>query len=138
MNDCVGYLLSTRGDSVFGLGGWWSIEVGGTLGTFCIENCIEKVTYWPSPKPANAAQPAKLKLGGTNEPTVYRSGITDFQETFPRRINAFLEDITNNVSLTDLRASGRDALATLEYTWSVIESYEKGGKLVRPNPLPPI
>jgi predicted dehydrogenase len=137
-NDCVGYLLSTRGDSVFGLGGWWSIEVGGTIGTFCIENCIEKVTYWPSPKPASAAQPAKLKLGGTKEPTVSNSGIKDFQQTFPRRIHAFLKDITNNVYPKDLRASGRDALATLEYTWAVIESYEQGGKLVRPHPLPPI
>ena len=37
-----------------------------------------------------------------------------------------------------LRASGRDALATLEYIWAVIESYENGGALVRPKPLPPI
>jgi hypothetical protein len=37
-----------------------------------------------------------------------------------------------------LRASGRDALATLEYTWAAIQSYEQGGILVRPNPLPPV
>ncbi len=48
-NGCVGYLLSQRGDATFGLGGWWSVELAGTRGTFCIENCIEKVTYWPSP-----------------------------------------------------------------------------------------
>ena len=30
----------------------------------------------------------------------------------------------------------RDALATLEYTWAAIESYENGGVLVRPHALP--
>ena len=62
-NDCVGYLLSQRGDVTFGLGGWWSVEVGGTRGTFCIENCIEKVTFWPSPGTEGAAQPERLALG---------------------------------------------------------------------------
>jgi hypothetical protein len=36
----------------------------------------------------------------------------------------------------ELRASGRDALAALEYTWAAMESYEQGGILVRPHPLP--
>lgn len=126
-NDCVGYLLSQRGDTTFGLGGWWSVEVGGTRGTFCIENCIEKVTFWQSPGPE-----------GTPEPVVTNSGISDFGQTFPRRIHAFLEDITNNVPPDKLRASGRDALAALEYTWATIESYEQGGALVRPHPLPPV
>ena len=47
----VGYLLSQRGDAQYGLGGWWSVEVGGSRGAFCIENCIEKVTYWPASNP---------------------------------------------------------------------------------------
>jgi len=47
-----------------------------------------------------------------------------------------LEDVTNQVPLNQIRASGRDALATLEYTWAAIESYEQGGILVRPHPLP--
>ena len=66
------------------------------------------------------------------------SGITDFGQTFPRRIHAFLEDVTNGVPQEDLRASGRDALAALEYTWAVIESYERAAQLVRPHPLPPL
>jgi predicted dehydrogenase len=123
-NGCVGYLLSQRGDAPFGLGGWWSIEVAGTHGTFCIENCIEKVTYWPAAKP--------------EEPVVTSTGITDFSQTFPRRIHAFLEDIANGVPREHIRASGRDALAALEYTFAVIESYEQGGAMVRPHPLPPI
>jgi predicted dehydrogenase len=136
VNGCVGYLLSQRGDATFGLGGWWSVEVAGTRGTFCIENCIEKVTYWPAPKPVDAAHPERLELGASPEPTVTHSGITDFGETFPLRIHAFLQDITNRVPKDALRASGRDALAALEYTWAAMESYEQGGNLVRPHPLP--
>jgi predicted dehydrogenase len=123
-NGCVGYLLSQRGDAPYGLGGWWSLEVAGTRGTFCIENCIEKVTYWPAAKP--------------DEPAVTSTGLTDFGQTFPLRIHAFLEDVSNGVPKEQLRASGRDALAALEYTWAVMESYEQGGALVRPHPLPPL
>ena len=135
-NDCVGYLLSQRGDATFGMGGWWSIEVGGTRGTFCVENCIEKVSFWHGA--GTASQPEKLDIGTSSIPIVTNSGITDFGQTFPLRIHAFLEDITNNVHQDHLRASGRDALAALEYTWAAMESYEQGGILVRPHPLPPL
>jgi predicted dehydrogenase len=123
-NGAVGYLLSQRGDAPYGLGGWWSVEVAGTRGTFCIENCVEKLSYWSAEKP--------------NDPVVLNTGITDFGSTFPNRIHAFLEDVSNGVHKEALRASGRDALATLEYTWAAMESYENGGVLVRPNPLPPL
>jgi hypothetical protein len=66
------------------------------------------------------------------------TGVKDFGKTFPSRIHAFLEDVTNGVPHEHLRASGRDALATLEYIWAVIESYETGGSVVRPKALPPI
>jgi predicted dehydrogenase len=132
----TGYLLSQRGDVTFGLGGWWSVEVAGTKGTFCIENCVEKVTFWPAPNPADASQPEKLKLGESPPPIVTESGVTDFGRTFPWRIHAFLEDVSKRVPREDLRASGRDALAALEYTFAAIESYEQGGVMVRPNPLP--
>jgi predicted dehydrogenase len=122
----VGYLLSQRGDAMFGLGGWWSFEMSGTKGAFCIENCVQKLTYWESPKKGESA-PA---------PVVMDTGISDFNTTFPTRIHAFLEDITNNVPKEFIRASGRDALATLEYTFAAITSYEEGGALVRPNRLP--
>jgi predicted dehydrogenase len=131
-NHGVGYLLSQRGDASYGLGGWWSIEVGGTRGTFCIENCIEKVSFWKAPAPQVYHQ------GGPNGPEVTESGIADFGQTFPRRIHAFLEDITNKAPLSAVRASGRDALAVLEYTFAIIESYENGGAAVEPHPLPAV
>ena len=121
-NRCVGYLLSQRGDAMFGLGGWWSFELAGTKGTFVIENCVEKLTYY--------------KQGQT--PEVLDTGVTDFNATFPKRIHAFLEDLTNGVPREHLRSSGRDALATMEYIFAAIESYENGGALVRPHALPPI
>ncbi|MGI6529809.1 MAG: Gfo/Idh/MocA family protein [Clostridia bacterium] len=125
-NGSVGYLLSQRGDAMFGLGGWWSFEMAGTKGTFCIENCVEKLTFWESPKKGEAPNP----------PVVMNTGIADFNSTFPTRIHAFLEDITKKVPKEFIRSSGRDALATLEATFAVIESYENGGALVRPHPLP--
>jgi predicted dehydrogenase len=135
-NGCVGYLLSQRGDSTFGLGGWWSLEVGGTRGTFCVENCVEKTTFWPAPGSEGAAQPEKLGLGQSPAPTVHETGIRNFDDTFPRRLHAFLEDVANKVPRDRLRGSGRDALAALEYTWAAMESYQQGGALVRPYPLP--
>lgn len=132
-NDTVGYLLSQRGDCVWGLGGWWSLEVAGSRGTFCIENCIERLTYWPAPKPGQT-----YGLGEGPTPEVLDTGIKDFGQTFPNRIHAFLEDVANQSPHEHVRASGRDALATLEYIWAVIESYEDGGALVRPQPLPTI
>jgi len=119
-NGSVAYLISQRGDAHFGLGGWWSFEMAGTKGTFCIENCVEKITYWTNGK----------------EPEVMDTGITDFNETFGTRLHAFLEDINNKVPKEFIRASGYDALATLEYTYAAIESYEEGGALVRPAALP--
>ena len=121
-NGCIGYLLSQRGDAMFGLGGWWSFELAGTRGTFVIENCVEKLTYY--------------KQG--QDPEVLNTGLTDFGSTFPNRIHAFLEDVTNNVPKDYLRSSGRDALACLEYIFAAIDSYESGGEIVRPNPLPPL
>jgi predicted dehydrogenase len=128
----VGVLISQRGDARFGLGGWWSYEHAGTKGTFVIENCVEKLTYYPGYR---KNEEGKLYMP---EPEVMNTGITSFDATFPDRIHAWLEDITNNVHYEFIRSSGRDALATLEYIEAVIQSYEQGGAMVRPNPLPPI
>lgn len=137
-NDAVGYLLSQRGDATYGLGGWWSCEVAGTKGTFCIENCVERVTYWKAPDGRGPGQPAYLPADNPGAPVITESGTIDFGSTFNNRIHAFLEDISNGVPKHALRASGRDALAVLELTFAAMESYENGGELVRPNPLPPL
>lgn len=128
-NGSTGYLLSQRGDAMFGLGGWWSFEMAGTKGTFVIENCVEKLTYWDAEKPKNS-------MASPDPDEVLDTGIKDFGATFPARLHAYLEDVTNKVPFELLRASGRDALATLEYTFAAIRSFEEGGTVVRPEPLP--
>lgn len=127
-NGSVGYLISQRGDAMFGLGGWWSFEMAGTKGTFVIENCVEKLSYWDATKDhENPNQP---------EPDeVLDTGIKDFGTTFATRLHAFLEDLTNQVPKEHLRSSGRDALATLECTFAAIQSFEEGGSLVRVEPV---
>ena len=82
-----------------------------------------------------------IKASGSAATTTSKTkdyGVSDFGSTFPNRIGAFLEDITNGVHPETIRASGRDALATLEYTFAAIKSYENGGELVVPEMLPPI
>ncbi len=128
-NGSIGYLLSQRGDAIFGLGGWWSFEMAGTKGTFCIENCVEKLYYW------DGSQPASM---GTMQPEIFDFGTKDFGTTFNNRLHAFLEDMTNKIPPEHIRGSGRDALATLEYTVAAIESFEEGGALIRPRALPPL
>ena len=128
-NGSTGYLLSQRGDAMFGLGGWWSFEMAGTKGTFVIENCVEKLSFW------DASQP-KSSMASPEPNEILNTGISDFGATFPARLHAYLEDVTNKVPLEQLRASGRDALATLEYTFAAIKSFEEGGTVVRPEPLP--
>ena len=127
-NGCVGYLLSQRGDAHFGYGGWWSFELAGTKGTFIIENCVEKLMYWDAANPPADGQPNYT----------LNTGVTDFNATFKHRIHAYLEDVTNEVPKDYLRSSGRDALATIEYIFAAIKSYENGGALVVPEKLPPI
>jgi len=136
-NDAIGYLLSQRGDTSYGLGGWWSCEVAGTKGTFCIENCVEQVTFWNAPDGHGPGQPAYI-TEGDKVPEVVESGTHDFGQSFPNRIHAFLEDVSNKVPRHEFRASGRDALAVLEVTFAAMESYELGGALVRPQALPPL
>jgi len=125
-NGSIGYILSQRGDARFGLGGWWSLEMAGVDGTFCIEGCVNKLTYWAGKKPGED-MPA---------PVVTEWADAKFNDTFPIRLHAFVEDVTNKVPKDHLRASGRDALATLEYTFAAIKSFEEGGAVVRPDALP--
>jgi len=133
-NGSVGYILSQRGDARFGLGGWWSLEMAGINGTFCIEGCVDKLTYWPGPV-GEGGNPMGGG-GGMPEPEVTTWEGAQFNDTFPIRLHAFLEDVTNGVPKEYLRASGYDALATLEYTFAAIKSFEEGGELVRPEALP--
>ena len=134
-NGGTGYLISQRGDAMFGYGGWWSYEHCGAKSTFAIENCVEKLHVWD---PKNNDPERGTMNQATPAPVTKEYGVSDFSSTFPNRIGAFLEDVTNKVPYEYIRASGRDALATLEYTFAAIKSYENGGVLVVPEMLPPM
>jgi len=75
---------ASAADATYGLGGWWSLEIAGTRGTFCIENCIEKLTFWPAPGTEKAGDAANLAApgGASGGPEVFNTGITDFGQTF--------------------------------------------------------
>jgi hypothetical protein len=96
------------------------------------------VTFWKAPRPGGPGKTENEDENAPGGPTVTRSGTVDFDQTFANRLHAFVEDVSNRVPREQLRASGRDALAALEYTWAAMESYENGGALVRPHPLPPL
>ena len=61
-NGAVGYMFSSRGDTTNYYGGWWSVEVGGTKGTFAIENCVEKLIYQPAQGNPDVVSPQGLGL----------------------------------------------------------------------------
>ena len=61
--------------------------MAGTKGTFCIEGCVEKLTYWEGAVPGQDV-PA---------PQVFDYHNNDFNSTFPMRLHAYLEDVTNKV-----------------------------------------
>jgi hypothetical protein len=90
---------------------------------------VEKLHFWDIDKVENPGM-------ASPKPEVYDTGITDFGATFPTRIHAWLEVVTNQVPREHLRASCRDALATLSYTFAAMRSYEEGGALVIPEALP--
>ncbi len=135
-NGGTGYLATHRGDCMFGPNGWWSYEHVGSEGTFCIENCVEKVKYWN----VTMAEQYIGKQTGVSEvePETFDTGMKVFEDTFPIRIRAFLEDVTNKIPFDYIRASGREALGVMEVLFAAIKSDQNGGDAVIPEKLPPL
>ena len=115
-SDAVGYLFSQRGRYAHGLRRLVELRAGRHPRHLRDRELRREADPLPArPAPRGAADPGRHRPGSSApEPTVLNTGITDFGTTFPRRIHAFLEDVTNGVPTSELRASGRDALATLE------------------------
>ena len=59
VNGCTGYLLSHRGDTPSGLGGWWSIEVGGTKGDALHRKLHREVDVWTARRVGLGEEPPK-------------------------------------------------------------------------------
>ena len=87
-------------------------EVGGSKGRAIIENVFQKLEWMPR---------------GSREKMVLENGIfggmNEFNDTFPSRINHFIEQV---ISGEKLDASGEDGLAAQEVIEAGIRSHENG------------
>jgi len=94
-------------------------EVAGTEGRFIINDVYNDMTFYPHK---------------SSELRVFRnsvlSGINGFNETFRNRINAFIQEIKDEVSPDKLSGSGIDALAAQEVIEAIICSQMENGKVI--------
>lgn len=86
-------------------------EVAGTAGRFVLDNVYEELTLFPHDRP---------------ERTVLRNsifgGVRGFEDTFARRIRAFLSQLDGD----RVEGSGEDGLAALAVIEAAIRSHEEG------------
>ncbi|TDQ40770.1 putative dehydrogenase [Aureibacillus halotolerans] len=94
-------------------------EVGGTKGRFVLDNIYEHLHLYPHEK---------------DEATVVRNsimnGVSGFEETFKRRIDCFIQEMTDGIAPSDIEASGADALAVQLVIEAAIRSHQEGGKVI--------
>lgn len=89
-------------------------EVMGTEGRFVLENLYEELTFYPR---------------RSQELTVVRNsimgGMTGFTQTFEKRINRWLEQVTAGVPREEIEGSGEDGLAVQEIIEAAITSWQE-------------
>jgi UDP-N-acetylglucosamine 3-dehydrogenase len=90
-------------------------EVFCSNGRFVIDNVFEELTLFPRKEP---------------ERTVIRNsimgGVGSFADTFKNRIHRWLEDLTNQVPIDQVEASGLDGLGAQRTIEAAIKSHETG------------
>ena len=119
----------------WGLGGWWNVEVAGSKGHLRHRELRRSAS--PTGRHPNRARPSEPGRGSDSGNPRHRDQRLWRHLPEPHPCVPGGRD-EQGVPLEHLRASGRDALATLEYIFAVIDSYENGGELVRPHALPAI
>jgi predicted dehydrogenase len=88
-------------------------EVLGTEGRFVLDNCFEDLTLYPR---------------RSEELTVVRNSIMGglvFEDTFPRRINRWIEQLDEGAPQSEIEGSGEDGLAVQEVIEAAIRSWEE-------------
>ncbi len=88
-------------------------EVMGTEGRFVLDNCFEELTFYP-----------RRSMELTVVKNSIMGGMTGFGETFDKRINRWLEQVTSKVPREEIEASGEDGLAVQEIIEAAIRSWE--------------
>ena len=88
-------------------------EVMGTEGRFVLDNCFEELTFYPR---------------RTDELTVIKNsimgGMTGFNQTFDRRIDRWIQQVSAGVPREEIEASGEDGLAVQKIIQASIDSFE--------------
>ena len=87
-------------------------EVGGSKGRAIIENVFQKLEWMPR----DSREKMVLENG-------IFGGMNEFNDTFPNRINRFVEQV---IADEKLDASGEDGLAAQEVIEAAIRSHENG------------
>ncbi|MCZ6632165.1 MAG: Gfo/Idh/MocA family oxidoreductase [bacterium] len=88
-------------------------EVMGSEGRFVLDNCFEELTLYPR---------------RSEELTVIRNSIMGglvFNDTFPRRINRWIEQVDEGVPRGEIDGSGEEGLAVQEIITAAIRSWEE-------------
>ncbi|MGC8669461.1 MAG: Gfo/Idh/MocA family protein [Chthonomonadales bacterium] len=110
-NGCIGHLTGSY-DANMRLN-LERCEVLGTEGRFVIDNCYERVTLYP-----------RRSTEVTVVPNELFTGIRTFDDTIVRRINRWIEQVSEGAAPDEIEASGADALATQEIIEAAMESWE--------------
>jgi len=108
-NGVVGHLTgSYDAGGAFGLE---RCEVAGSRGRFVIEEACERLTFYSR---ENTERESYVNLGG----------MTGFMETFPARINRWLEQNAAHAASEQIDGSGEDALVVQRIIEAAIKSWE--------------
>ncbi len=91
-------------------------EIVGERGRILLENCFEKLTFFPRHSPETTV----LK-------NCIRRGIKGFDDTFNLRIHRWIEQIQSGVNPENIEGSGAESLRSQEVIEAAISSWKAGG-----------
>ena len=89
------------------------VDLAGSEGRFLLEEACQALTYFPR---------RSMEI----ETYRYLGGMMHFEETFKSRIDAWVDQLADNVPYDQIEASGRDGLKAQEIIEAAIRSWESG------------
>ena len=110
-NGVIGHLTGSY--DAGGSYGLETLELVGSEGRIIINEACEKLTFYP-------------RFSREVESYDHLGGMGGFADTFPARINAWIDDLLNQVPPEQVDAKGADALRVQLVIEALIESWETG------------
>ena len=110
-NGVIGHLTGSY--DAGGSYGLETLELVGSEGRVIINEACEKLTFYP-------------RFSREVESYDHLGGMGGFADTFPARINAWIDDLLNQVPPSQVDAKGADALRVQLVIEAIIESWETG------------